>query len=287
MTQLTTTDEPTTQVFPARVWWQTFQMEFRKYFSTRTWWMLLLVTFVWTGLNVATMVFAVHFGGAEMRAEPDMFVPIGDALARLLYSMGTTFGFVFPAIVGAMSVAGEYRHQTLTPTFLADPVRWRVLAAKFVSVVPLGALYALVVIAGCLVFGALPLAMLGDATALGSAQTWQMFARMVLAMVLWGLVGVGLGTLVNNQMVAVVSLLAITMFLEPTLRSIPMLIGHDVAILSYLPGALGDGITGETMYSMFTNNTLLSPAPAALGLLAYAVVLTVGGYYLRFRRDVS
>ncbi|MCL2090233.1 MAG: ABC transporter permease [Micrococcales bacterium] len=265
---------------------QTLSMEFRKYFSTRTWWALLLVTVAWTGMNVAMMVFTVHFGGAEM--DEDMFVPAGDDLARLLYSMGTTFGFVFPAIVGAMSVAGEYRHQTLTPTLLADPVRWRVLAAKFVSVVPLGALYAVAVIVGCLLLGAAPLALLGDATGLGDGQTWEMFARMVLAMVLWGLVGVGLGALVTNQMVAIVSLLGITMFLEPTLRMLPMLIGNDIPLLSYLPGALGDSVTGESMYTMLSDQTsLVSLGPAVLGLLAYGVVLTVAGYFLRFRKDVG
>lgn len=290
MTQtLSTEGTPTTPTSSGfRVYSQTLTMEFRKYFSTRTWWALLLVTLAWTAVNVATMVLAVHFGGSDMNEQEGMFVPKGDDLARLLYSMGTTFGFVFPAIVGAMSVAGEYRHQTLTPTLLADPVRWRVLAAKFVSVVPLGALYAVAVIVGCLAFGAVPLALLGDATGLGSGQTWEMFARMILAMVLWGLVGVGLGTLVTNQMVAIVTLLGITMFLEPTLRSIPMLISRDVPALAYLPGALGDGVTGESLYSMLGEYgvSLLSLGPAVLGLLVYAVGLMVAGYFLRFRRDV-
>ena len=266
---------------------QTLSMEFRKYFSTRTWWALLLVTVVWTGINVTTMVFAVHFGGSEMNEDPSMLVPVGDDMARLLYSMGTTFGFVFPAIVGAMSVAGEYRHQTLTPTLLADPVRWRVLAAKFVSVAPLSALYAVAVIVGCLLLGAAPLALLGDATGLGDGQTWEMFARMILAMILWGLVGVGLGTLVTNQMVVIVALLGVTMFLEPTLRLLPMLTGSDIPVLAYLPGALGDGITGESLYTMFGDGmSTLSIGPAVLGLLAYGVVLTVAGYFLRFRKDV-
>ncbi|MDR3068018.1 MAG: ABC transporter permease [Cellulomonas sp.] len=287
MTQLSTTSEPSA---PSgfRVYFQTLTMEFRKYFSTRTWWALLLVTLAWVAMNLATMVLAVHFGGSDMTEQDGMSMPKGDDLARLLYSMGTTLGFVFPAIVGAMSVAGEYRHQTLTPTLLADPVRWRVLAAKFVSAVPLGALYAVAVIVGCLAFGAAPLALLGDATALGSGQTWEMFARMVLAMVLWGLVGVGLGTLITNQMAAIVTLLGITMFLEPTLRAIPMLIGRDVPALAYLPGALGDGVTGESLYSMLGENgvSLLSLGPAVLGLVVYAVVLLVAGYFLRFRRDV-
>ncbi|MCL2455365.1 MAG: ABC transporter permease [Micrococcales bacterium] len=268
----------------------TLRMEFRKYFTTRTWWALLLITFVWTGLNVATMVLAIHFGRSEMTAEQGFFLPSGDAVARLIYSMGTTFGYVFPAIVGAMSVAGEYRHQTITPTLLTDPARWRVLAAKFLSVVPLSALYAVTVVVGCLVFGSALLAALGEPTALGDVKTWEMFARMILAMTLWGLVGVGLGALLTNQMVAIVTLLGITMFLEPTLRSLPMLIGRDIPALAYLPGALGDAVTGATLFSMFgpggTGAGLLGFLPATALLLLYAVVLTAAGYLLRFRRDI-
>ena len=292
MTQPQTTLEgtlKTTQPPALRVYAQTLSMEFRKYFSTRTWWALLLVAVVWTAMNVAIMVLAVHFGGSSTNDQSGMSLPTGDDLARMLYSMGATFGFVFPALVGAMSVAGEYRHQTLTPTLLADPVRWRVLAAKFVSVVPLGALYAGAVIVGCLLAGAGPLALLGDPTGLGAGRTWEMFARMVLAMVLWGLVGVGLGTLVTNQMVAIVTLLGITMFLEPTLRALPALIGHDVPVLAYLPGALGDGVTGVSLFSSLSEGgvSLLSLVPAVLGLLVYALALTAAGYFLRFRQDVG
>ncbi|MDR0416061.1 MAG: ABC transporter permease [Propionibacteriaceae bacterium] len=271
----------------------TLAMEFRKCFSTRAWWALLLITVVWPGFNVAIMVLSLHFGGAEVSTDAPGLIGLGgDELARLLYSMGTTFGYVLPAIAGALSVAGEYRHQTITPTLLADPARWRVLTAKFISVAPLAALYGLAVVVACLVFGAGLLALLGDPTGLGDRQTWELFARMIPAMTLWGLIGVGLGTLLGNQAVAIVVLLGITMFIEPTVRLLPLLVGHDIAALAYLPGALGDSVTGASLFSAFTpsdaaGSGLLPFLPAVGALLAYAVVLTVIGYVVRFRRDIG
>ena len=269
----------------------TMGMEFRKFFSTRTWWALALVTFAWTGFNVALMVFSLHFAGDAVADQlPGLLGIDQDGIARLFYSMGTTFGYVFPAIVGAMAVAGEYRHQTITPTLLVEPVRWRLLLAKFVSVIPVSVLYGLIVVAGCLTCGAALLGALGAPTGLESATTWELFARMIPAMTLWGLFGVGLGTLLGNQLTAIITLLGITMFIEPTVRILPMLVGHDIAALNYLPGALGDAVTGASLFSMLTPGAganALGFWPAAGLLLGYAAGLTVVGYFVRFRRDVS
>ena len=268
----------------------TLGMEFRKFFSTRTWWALALVTFGWTGMNVAMMVLSLHFAGEEVAGQlPGLPGLDGDGIARLFYSMGTTFGYVFPAIVGAMAVAGEYRHQTITPTLLVEPVRWRLLSAKFVCVIPVSVLYGLVVVFGCLACGAALLWALGEPTGLASAATWELFARMIPAMALWGLFGVGLGTLLGNQLTAIITLLAITMFIEPTVRVLPLLVGHEIAALNYLPGALGDAVAGTSLFSMFSAETsgALGFWPASGLLLGYAAGLTVVGYFVRFRRDVS
>ena len=45
--------------------------------------------------------------------------------APLLYSFASSVGYVFPVLLGALAVTGEFRHQTLTPTFLAEPRRRR------------------------------------------------------------------------------------------------------------------------------------------------------------------
>ena len=56
-------------------------------------------------------------------------IPPGEFLAPLIYSFASSVGYVFPVLLGALAVTGEFRHKTLTPTFLAEPNRSLVLGA--------------------------------------------------------------------------------------------------------------------------------------------------------------
>ena len=53
---------------------------------------------------------------------------------------------------------------------------------------------------------------------LGESDTWALVGRGVLAMALWATIGVGLGSLVPNQVAAIVIVIAFTQFVEPILR---------------------------------------------------------------------
>ena len=74
---------------------------------------------------------------------------LGDPGARLdtaggvrhVFSAGRDFLFLFIAL-GAVGAAGEFRHGTAVPTFLATPARWRVLVAKLAAHLGLGAIVA-------------------------------------------------------------------------------------------------------------------------------------------------
>jgi hypothetical protein len=266
--------------------------EYRKFFSTRMWWVLLLIGFAYVGLTAGAL--GIVFGSAAAEGDMDILAGIID-IPAYVYGMGPSLGYIFPALVGALSVTGEFRHQTLTPTFLGEPRRWLVLVAKLVGSIPLGALQGLGITAGCVLLGGGGLLATHYPTGLDQADTWLTLGRCVLAMTLWIMVGVGLGTLLKNQVAAIVVLIAFVQFIEPILKMLPTLVGKDLKVFAYLPGTAGEAVAGQSLYAGMIVDAdtagliypMLGLGGGVLALLGWAVVLSFLGYFTTWRRDVS
>ncbi len=108
--------------------------ESTKQFSTAMWWILAIVLAAYIGFTAS--VLGVVFAAAADGALPGDNVPPIDAasLPPVLYSTATSVGYVFPLLIGTLIVTSEFRHQTLTPTFLATPRRGTVLVLIGVGV---------------------------------------------------------------------------------------------------------------------------------------------------------
>ena len=137
---------------------------------------------------------------------------------RAVYTVAVTFGYVFPLLVGALAVASEFRHQTITPTLLAEPRRTVLVSAKVLSAGVLGLVYGVVGTLAAVGAGAAVLALLDQPTFLDQASTWRTIALSALALALWAIVGVGFGSVLTNQVAVIVVVLAFTQFVEPVLR---------------------------------------------------------------------
>jgi len=249
--------------------------------STRTWWVLTIVMVVYLAGLAAVMTFSLG-------AAPGAPMSLDDPLTlQMLYALTPSLGYVFPMILGAMAVTGEIRHQTITPTFLTEPKRGRVLAAKLVVALGLGLLIgAVATVVNASVVAGLAAAQ-GSGPALEDAATWGVLGRSVLALGIWGAVGVGFGALIRNQIAAIVVVLAFTQLVEPVLRIALGAFEATRDVASYLPGAAGEALAGAP--SLFTGGAsgeLLATWAGALVLLGYAVVLTLLGRLVTFRRDV-
>ncbi len=257
--------------------------EFSKTFSTRMWWLLLVILVGYAGLGAAAIAFAFTL------APENAGMQLGGLdLAPIVYSMATASGFVFPLILGAMSVTSEVRHRTLSTTFLATPHRWMVLVAKLVVAAALGALYGVAATAATVGLGALVLNASGEPTLLDDSGTWALIARMVLALALCGVLGVGIGVLIPSQVGSIVAILAFTQFVEPIVRTAAAFVEPLGDIARFLPGAAGDALVGASFYSAFGGGSeSLEWWQGGLVLAGYGIVFLAAGASTFWRRDVT
>ncbi|MDR1118060.1 MAG: hypothetical protein LBL01_02020 [Bifidobacteriaceae bacterium] len=267
--------------------------EFRKLFSTRMWWVLAICAAGYLAFIGLTMAFSIQFAARnpELAGGGGPGLPAGDQTAVLVYSMAGSMAYVFPLLIGALSVTQEYRHKTITPTFLAEPRRWVVLGAKLLASLPMGVAYGLVCLVGMVAPSALVFALMDGSTALGSADTWAFFGRALLDFALWAPLGVAVGALIRSQVAAIVAVLAVTQFVEPILRALPMLTGWDWKWTEFLPGAAGDAIQGASFYTSMLgaggSSAALPWGLAALVLAGWAALFAGIAYPASWRRDIS
>jgi ABC-2 type transport system permease protein len=260
--------------------------ELRKVLSTRMWWLLGIVLLGYLAFMGVVMGFSLTVDPESMTGAGG--APLdGRAVAETVYTLAVSLGYVFPLVIGALSMTGEYRHQTITPTLLAEPRRGRVLGAKLVLGGALGALYGVLGTGGAVLGGVPFLATKGDGSYLGDAGVLADLGFSVLAMALWCVIGVGLGTLLTNQVAAVVVILAFTQFVEPVLRFGLGAIDALSGVQKFLPGAAAEALAGSSLFSTTGMLDLLGRGWGAVVLLAYAALFTVVGRYTTLRRDVS
>lgn len=269
--------------------------ELAKQFSTSMWWVLALVLVVYVGSTAgglagffgALATGAIPSTGANMPAIPEEVLP------PLIYSLATAVGYIFPLLIGTLLVTGEFRHKTLTPTFLATPRRGVALTGKVVAGAIMGVVYGVLALVATVGPGAGLLAVFEVDTQLGDTDTWAMLGRIVIAFVLWVLVGIGVGTLVRNQVAAVVGVIAFTQFIEPILRTVAGFVDGVADAARFLPGAASDALVGASIYtSIGTGGAAAGATPlewwaGGAVLLGYALVLLILGHLLSWRRDVS
>ena len=213
------------------------------------------------------------------------------SLPPIIYSIASSIGYVFPVLFGTLATTSEFRHQTLTPTFLAQPHRETVLGAKLVTLAVIGAIYGVAALVASVGLGASILAATGHPAALGDSDTWALLARVILAMAIWAVIGVGLGALIPSQVAAIVIVLAFTQFIEPILRLVSSFWDWTAGIAQFLPGAASDALVGSSIFTSLGAATAQTQSlqwwQGGLVLLAMAFIAAGIGYLTSWRKDVT
>lgn len=245
--------------------------EWHKLMTTKLWLLLLLAAMALTALYASlAIVFAT---------EPDNPTPPLSSLAgqRTVFSLGAGGASALAAVLGALGMTGEFRHNTASATFLAIPHRGRVILAKLVAYLFAGAGYGLVCFAVSVAVAVPWLATKGIAVRL--AAIGGTIGGVVAAVAIFALIGVGLGALLRNQVATVVALLIYLFVVENAITRIPSLGDWT----SYLPGTARNALTGVSQ----SNLALLAPWQGGLVLVGYGTVLALAATLFSIRRDIA
>jgi ABC-2 type transport system permease protein len=240
--------------------------ELRKMRTTRTNVGLLL------GL-VALILLGVIGGGFS--SEADLSLPENQ---RELIGNGA-FAAAFAAMIGVMAMTSEYRHGTIRATFVFTPARVRVVLAKVAASLLVGAGFGALGAGLGLGSGVAMIRLRGYDLLITSADVRRLLLGTIVMAALWAALGVGLGALARNQVLAIVGLFAWVFVVETLVFQYLPDVGR------YAPGAAGTAMTGSTVGDSSVH-LLSAPVGGAL-LAAYAVALVLAGALAVSRRDVT
>jgi hypothetical protein len=247
-------------------------------------WTKLFTTRVWIGLTLGACAMAGGFaalftGFAGQTGNNGQALPGVGTSAYEQAAFGVSANAtVLLLILGIIGMTQEYRHRTATPTFLVSPRRGRVVVAKLLAyalaAVPIG----LLVVATDVLVVEIYAGARGTAPSL-SGDNLRVLAGAWAALVIYAVIGVGVGALLRNQVGAIVGSLVYLFVVEGiVIRAIPAI----APLFKWLPGG-----ALEAMTATLNDTDLLEPWQGGLLLLAYGLLAAVAGTLFAVRRDIS
>ena len=215
------------------------------------------------------------FAGSEQNGQPGL-PPVGDPVFEQLAFATAANAVILFLILGIIGMTQEYRHRTATPTFLTSPKRGRVVIAKLVAYALAAVPFAVLVLAVNVLVVTVYAGARGDAPSL-SGDNLRVLASSGLALVIYAVIGVGIGALLRNQVGAIVGSLVYLFVVETVIRQIPATSGA----YKWMPGGALEALTAT-----FQGPDLLESWQGGLLLLGYGLLAAFLGTVFAVRRDV-
>jgi ABC-type transport system involved in multi-copper enzyme maturation permease subunit len=246
--------------------------EWTKLFTTRVWIGLLLGGCALAGAFAALFT---GFAGQSQNGQPGLPKVGTPEFERIAFSATANAG-VLLLILGIIGMTQEYRHRTATPTFLTTPRRGHVVVAKLIAYALAAIPFALAVIAVDVLVVTVYAGARGAVPSFTQANV-QVLAGAGAALVIYAVIGVGVGALLRNQVGAIVGALVYLYVVEPVISSIPA----TASAFKWLPGGAVQALTTN-----FQGPEVLEPWQGGLLLLGYGLLAALLGTVLAVRRDV-
>ena len=250
--------------------------ELRKITTIRLWWIMLICTLLLSG----------GYAAGVALLQPETGAPFQDpGIVRSVYNGGNPVARVLAVVLGIAAMGFEYRHHTLSATYLATPRRGRVLLGKASSLLLFGLLLGVLsVLSG--VAAAAPFLLATDGSFfLDRPDTWGSLTLGVVSLVMWTMFGMGLGILIKNLLVAMLVGISFTYLLEPILSMIFFIQDWDTA-LNVTPTGATNAMLGITSPVLFAIDDPIAWWQGALVLAAWTLLLAIIGMASSVRRDV-
>jgi ABC-2 type transport system permease protein len=234
--------------------------EWIKLFTTRTTWVMLGIGLFCEGLFAGLIVGLVPF--EDLDGVDEIITGTGLLMTLML-------------VLGVLIITTEFRHGTTGSTFLVEPRRWPVLAAKLGAAVLIGLLAGLLFV---LVNGGLALSIYSErgGTLPPTEDLAEIYAGVVASFSLLCAFGLGIGAIIRNQVGAIIAAIAFFFIIS----SLPYL----------LPGSIGDYFPAAALGSLHGHvegDGTLNQVGGGLVLAAWSLGLWALGTLLVSRRDLS
>lgn len=199
---------------------RTVVAELLKIWTTNTWWVLSICYAVGLGLTILVNTFTANdnintasrsigstdgLSGDEIQKlnlAHDLPLVVRNAAADI-YTSGQYFGALVVLLLGILIVTNEFNQQTATATFLATPIRFKVVLAKITAVLVVAVGLWLVTTLIDLLVGASFFSNRGFDSGLDQWPIQRAILLNLLAFALWAMFGVGFGLVLRNQTAAV------------------------------------------------------------------------------------
>jgi ABC-type transport system involved in multi-copper enzyme maturation permease subunit len=257
--------------------------EWLKLRTTAVPWVLAGIALVITGLLV--VVYFVNHGGdgGDNTVHPTFGPPtptIPHTVQQLRNLIGRGLvGYLFALLLGVLIITTEFRHKTVTTTFLVTPRRPRMVIGKLLLAALAGIGLAVLVLLATVVGGGITIVAKGGSFSPLIHQIPAVAPGLILVFVLFALVGVGVGSLITNQVAALIVVLGWFLVVENIIA------GIWPGTTKWLPTGAAAAAASVTQGRM--NVTLLAWWQGSLLILAYGLVFAAIGSAVLTQRDIS
>lgn len=252
--------------------------EWRKLIYVRAHWGLLIAAILVALLGTAVTPVILDSNAEAFGLGLDQPDAIDAVYANAISS------YFFAIIIGIMLMSGEFRHGTSVATFLTAPKRGTVLANKLAIAAIGGALVMVIATASGLLGGWVALQFFDNVAEPSSGVFLNTMIAAVVSGAILGVVGVALGTLVRNQMLAITGSLIYLFVIDPILLTLAPEAGK------WLPSGLITAMLALDVQAPelgFDTTNYLPALTATIVLLGYGLVFGAIAIATSLRRDIE